>query len=180
MAFITRKEESDLELAKDLRRKGVITTPRQPFQESQQREIDSLITRGVFEFVRYDPNVHKGRIFNSRLVNEVKGKSTETPYEKSRLIIQAYNDARKGVILTQSPTIQRASQRLILALAPSLVRRSIKLFSRDITQAYVQSTTFLNQLILSRIPAEIRHKFPEGTIIVVRKLLYGIPEAGTH
>ena len=105
MAFITRKEESDLELAKDLRRKGVITTPRQPFQESQQREIDSLITRGVFEFVRYDPNVHKGRIFNSRLVNKVKGKSTETPYEKSRLIIQAYNDAEKGVILTQSPTI---------------------------------------------------------------------------
>jgi hypothetical protein len=54
MAFITRKEESDLELAKDLRRKGVITTPGQPFQESQQREIDSLIARGVFEFVRYD------------------------------------------------------------------------------------------------------------------------------
>ena len=51
MAFITRKEESDLELAKDLRRKGVITTLRQPFQESQQREIDSLIIRSVFEFV---------------------------------------------------------------------------------------------------------------------------------
>jgi hypothetical protein len=180
MAFITKKEESDLELAKDLRQKGVITIPGQPFQESQQREIDGLIARGVFEFVRYNPNVHKGRIFNSRLVNEVKGKSTETPYEKSRLVIQAYNDIGKGVILTQSPTIQRASQRLILALAPSLVRRGIKLFSRDITQAYVQSTTFLNRLILSRVPAEIRHKFPEDTIMVVRKPLYGIPEAGTH
>ena len=180
MAFITKKEENDLELAKDLRQRGVITTPGQPFQESQQQEIDSLIARGVFEFVRYDPNIHKGRIFNSRLVNEVKGKLTGAPYEKSRLVIQAYNDAGKGVILTQSPTIQRASQRLILALAPSLVRRGIKLFSRDITQAYVQSTTFLNRLILSRIPAEIRHKFPENTIMVVRKPLYGIPEAGTH
>jgi len=100
MAFIIRKEESDLELAKDLRRKGVITTPRQLFQESQQREIDSLIVISVFEFVRYDPNVHKGRIFNLRLVNEVKGKSTKTPYEKSRLIIQAYNNAGKRVILT--------------------------------------------------------------------------------
>jgi len=105
MAFIIKKEESDLELAKDLRRKGVITTLRQLFQESQQREIDSLIIRGIFEFVRYDLNVHKGRIFNSRLMNKVKEKSTETPYEKSRLIIQAYNDAGKGVILTQSPTI---------------------------------------------------------------------------
>jgi hypothetical protein len=31
IAFITRKEESDLELAKDLRRKGVITTPGELF-----------------------------------------------------------------------------------------------------------------------------------------------------
>jgi ribosomal silencing factor RsfS len=34
MAFITKKEENDLELAKDLRQRGVITTPGQPFQES--------------------------------------------------------------------------------------------------------------------------------------------------
>jgi hypothetical protein len=50
------------------------------------------------------------RIFNSRLVNEVKGKATGTPYEKSRLVIQAYNDEGKELILTQLPTIQRASQ----------------------------------------------------------------------
>jgi hypothetical protein len=31
IAFITRKEESNLELAKDLRQKGVITTPRELF-----------------------------------------------------------------------------------------------------------------------------------------------------
>jgi hypothetical protein len=35
IVFIIRKEESNLELAKDLRRKGVITTPREPFQELQ-------------------------------------------------------------------------------------------------------------------------------------------------
>jgi hypothetical protein len=105
IAFITRKEESNLELAKDLRRKGVITTPREPFQESQQQEINSLIIRGVFEFVRYNANIHKGRIFNLRLVNKVKGKSTKTPYKKSRLVIQAYNNVGKGIILTQSPTI---------------------------------------------------------------------------
>jgi hypothetical protein len=35
MAFIIKKEESNLELAKDLRQRGVIITPRQLFQESQ-------------------------------------------------------------------------------------------------------------------------------------------------
>jgi hypothetical protein len=51
MAFITKKKENNLELAKDLRQRGVIITPGQPFQESQQQEIDSLIIRGVFKFI---------------------------------------------------------------------------------------------------------------------------------
>ena len=113
-------------------------------------------------------------------MNKVKGKATDTPYEKSRLVIQAYNDRGKEEILTQSPTIQRVSQRVIIALAPSLARQGINLFSRDITQAYVQSTTNLNRQILAKIPKELHNEFPKGTIMIVRKPLYGIPEAGTH
>jgi hypothetical protein len=178
--FLTRKEQEDIELAKELRHQGKITTPGEPFQESQQREIDSLIANGVFEFVRYDPEVHTGRIFNSRLVNEVKGKGTDIPYEKSRLVIQAYNDLGKEVILTQSPTIQRASQRVILALAPALLQQGMTLSSRDISQAYTQATSFLVRRILAYPPKEIKDTFPLGTIMIVRKPLYGVPEAGTH
>jgi hypothetical protein len=73
--------------------------------------------------VDYDKAVpHSNRIFKSRIVREIKGKATPTPFEKSRLVIQAYNDHGKEVILTQSPTIQRASQRLIIALAPTLIK----------------------------------------------------------
>jgi hypothetical protein len=106
MAFMTRKEQADMELAIKLRKDGVITTLGDLFERSQQQEIDGLIARGVFEFVQYDPNKHSGvRIFNSRLVNEVKGKATNSPFEKSRLVVQAYNDEGKELILTQSPTI---------------------------------------------------------------------------
>ncbi len=42
------------------------------------------------------------------MVRKVKGKTTK-PYEKSRLVIQGYNNEEKEAILTQSPTIQRAS-----------------------------------------------------------------------
>ena len=49
------------------------------------------------------------RVFGSRLVDEVKGIGTDTPYEKSRLVIQAFNDEGKSTVLTQSPTIQRVS-----------------------------------------------------------------------
>lgn len=33
------------------------------------------------------------RLFNSRLVHEIKVKVTDKPYENSRLVIQTYNDA---------------------------------------------------------------------------------------
>jgi hypothetical protein len=178
--FINRKEQFDLDLSLDLRQRGIITTPGQPFQASQKQEIDALIAKEVFEFIPYDRKIHIGRIFNSRFVDEVKGKATKTPYEKSRLVIQAYNDEGKEVILTQSPTIQRASQRVIVALAPSLVRQGIKLFLRDVTQAYVQSTTFLNRQILAYLPKELETQFPPNTIMIVRRPLYGVPEAGTH
>lgn len=55
------------------------------------------------------------------MVREVKGQN-EKLYEKSRLVIQGYNDVGKEAILTQTPTIQRVSQRIITALAPSLAK----------------------------------------------------------
>ncbi len=55
-------------------------------------------------------------IFNSRFVDEIKKEGTATAFEKSRLVVQAYNDHGKEVILTQSPTIEPICQRLILAL----------------------------------------------------------------
>ena len=181
MAFMTSKETADYELAKQLRKEGRITTPGPPFQASDKQEIDSLIARGVFRFEEYDPTKFGGvRIFKSRMVNEIKGKATDAPFEKSRLVIQGYNDDGKEVILTQSPTIQRASQRVIVALAPSLIKNGMAVYLRDITQAYTQSETHLQRLILAYLPEQIRHQYPEDTIMVVLKPLYGIAEAGTH
>ncbi|KAK2005367.1 hypothetical protein LZ32DRAFT_642395 [Colletotrichum eremochloae] len=148
--FLSAKEISDLELAKQLRARGVIRTPGKPFEVSAKEEIDGLIERGVFEVIKYDPDEHKGRIFKSRIVNEVKGKTTK-PYEKSRLVVQGYADDGKEAILVQSPTIQRASQRIILAIAPSLLR-----------EAYTQSTSQLNRAIYAYLPVQIRDNYPAG------------------
>lgn len=180
-AFLSTKEKGDLEIALDLRQKGIITTPGQPFELSDQSEIDNLVARGVFEFQQIDVEKHAGiRIFNSRMVREVKGKGTDTPYEKSRLVICGYDDAGKAWILTQSPTIQRASQRLIIALAPSFIQQGMIVWIRDISQAYPQAQTDLQRTIIARIPPQIRDKYPPGTVMTVIKPLYGIPEAGTH
>ena len=101
MIFITGKEQADQELASKLRKEGRITTPGAPFEASDKQEIDNLIDRGVFRFEQYDPVKHNGiRVFKSRLVREIKGKATEAPYEKSRLVIQGYQDDGKEMIFT--------------------------------------------------------------------------------
>jgi hypothetical protein len=56
------------------------------------------------------------RVFNSRFVDKVKYAGTARAFEKSRLVIQAYNDAGKEEILTKSPTVQRISVRILLLL----------------------------------------------------------------
>ncbi|KAF2741747.1 hypothetical protein M011DRAFT_378710, partial [Sporormia fimetaria CBS 119925] len=105
---------------------------------------------------------------------------TMAPYEKSRLVVQGYNDEGKRDILTQSPTIQRSSQRLILALSPALLNRGMFVELRDITQAYPQAQTELFRTVLAHLPKELVTKSPEGTIIRVIRPLYGIAEAGVH
>jgi hypothetical protein len=60
-----------------------------------------LLAREVFAFEQFNDSKHKReRIFKSRIVREIKGKATPTPFKKSRLVIQAYNNHGKEVILT--------------------------------------------------------------------------------
>jgi len=178
--FITQKERQDLELAIQLRAEGKIRTPGKPFEQADVTELNSLFEAGVLKVIKFDPKVHGNiRIFKSRLVREVKGKTTQ-PYEKSRLVVQGYHDEDKEALLTTSPTIQRCSQRVIMALAPSFRSLGMVLMLRDITQAYTQSKTKLNRLVLVQLPAELKKKYPEGTLLHVVLPLYGLAEAGMH
>ena len=146
------------------------------YEQSRLKEINGLMDRDVFEFIKTADLPPKVRLFNSRFVDEIKNKDTDKAFEKSRLVIQAYNDAGKSCVLTQSPTIQRVSQRIVLSIAAILPEYSLCL--RDITQAYTQSTTKLNRDFYVRPPANVAQW--EGLYLKVIKPLYGVPEAGNH
>ncbi|KAH8193590.1 hypothetical protein TruAng_012245 [Truncatella angustata] len=178
---LTQKEKDNRTLAIKLREDGVITTPGAPFEESDAVEVNDLTVRGVFEIIKYDPYLHKGiRIFKTRLVREIKGKTTR-PYEKSRLVVQGYGDDSKDQILTQAPTIQRVSQRLILVLGPTLIKSYGMVGElRDITQAYPQAHDQLARHILAVLPPELQAKYPEGTVLWIKKPLYGLAESGLY
>ena len=74
------------------------------------------MVQGVYELVFRDNNeLCDKRIFGYRMVYKVKGKETSMPYKKLRSVVQTNYDHGKKKILTQSPTIQRVSQRIIVS-----------------------------------------------------------------
>jgi hypothetical protein len=149
------------------------------YKASRQSEILGLIEKGVFEPCTKVPTGI--RIFNSRFVDEIKNKGTEKALSKSRLVVQAYNDDEKRLVLTQSPTIQRISQRIILCIA-AIIGPETGLYLRDISQAYVQSTTSLNRDFYIKPPPELAQHLDisNNSVVKVVKPLYGVPEAGNH
>lgn len=154
----------------------VAATAAPTYEASRQKEIDGLLESEVFRLVPRSSLPKGTRLFNSRFVDEVKHPGTEDAYEKSRLVIQAYNDVGKSSVLTQSPTIQRASQRLLICLFACFPEQ-LTLYLRDISQAYTQSTTSLQREFYALPPKGIDLG---DWIMKVLKPLYGVPESGNH
>ena len=150
-------------------------SPRTPYAESRRKEINDLLNKGVFDVIALT-NVPTGvRLFNSRFVDEIKNPGTSAAFEKSRLVVQAFNDRGKEMIMTQSSTIQRMNQRLILTLTAITGH---ELYLRDISQAYVQSATPLTREFYIRPPVELG--LGPDHVLKMIKPLYEIPEAGAH
>ena len=151
-----------------------------PYVKSKKKEVIELIEKRIFIFVNKKKVSEDMRIFNSRFVNEVKNAGTDSTFEKSRLVMQAYNDSIKHLVLTQSPTIQRVSQRLILCLAAIIF--STKLYFKNVIQAYVQFNIKLNRDFYIKASYELASmlEIENGSIIKIMKPLYEILEAENH
>ena len=145
----------------------------------RQKEISKLLEKGIFKFISHAEIFSDARIFNSRFVDEMKNADTEKTYEKSRLMMQTYNDQIKGLVLTQSPIIQRISQRLIICFASIF---SGKLYLRNVTQTYVQSNTALNRNFYIKPSMKLAKLLnaKKNCIFQIMKPLYDVLEAGNH
>jgi hypothetical protein len=159
---------------------SIIHTALSQFAASRQKKINGLIEKDVFQSVRTDDVSPDVRIFNSRFVDEIKHFDIDKAFEKSRLVVQTFNDQNKNLVLTQSSTIQRVSQRLIVCLI--VVFSKMNLYLRDITQTYVQSVTSLNRDFFVRSSVElIKHlDVDSNSILKIVKSLYDVLEADNH
>jgi hypothetical protein len=76
------------------------SSPQSPFLASRRKELNGLLESGVFEVVDITDVPNGIRVFNSRFVDEIKNPGTDKAFEKSRLVVQAYKDAEKDLVLT--------------------------------------------------------------------------------
>ena len=152
------------------------------YAASRQKEITGLLKKEIFEIVNQKDISSNIRIFNSRFVDEIKHSGTDNAFEKSRLVIQAYNDEEKTLVLTQSSTIQRVSQRFIICLAVVLQDTNTKLYLRNITQTYVQSSSELNRDFYIRSSEKLINMLDvdQNCILKIIKFLYDVPETENH
>ncbi len=150
------------------------------FAAFRQKEINDLIEKDVFQSVKIDDVSFDVRIFNSRFVDEIKHLDTDKAFEKSRLVVQTFNDQNKNLVLTQSSIIQRVSQRLIVCLI--VVFSNMNLYLRNITQTYVQSITSLNRDFFVRSSVElIKHlDIASNSTLKMIKSLYDVLEVDNH
>jgi hypothetical protein len=176
-ADITVFLQDDEEISSRVEEISSTSTP--TFADSRRKEINDLLKRQIFEIITISEVFKNVRIFNSRFVDEIKHSSISQAYEKSRLMIQAYNDHEKTLVLTQASTIQRMSQRIILAIAAS-ISENHHLYLRDITQAYIQSKSSLNRMFFIRPSLDLGIGLSDDAILRVIKSLYDVSEAEAH
>jgi len=74
---------------------GIFEYTSPPFSESRRKEINGLLEKEVFEVIDIATIPGGVRIFNSRCVDEIKNPGTDKAFEKSRPVVQAYNDQGK-------------------------------------------------------------------------------------
>ncbi len=112
-------------------------------------------------------------------MNEIKHSSIDKAFEKFRLMIQAFKDQNKILVLTQSLISQKISQRLIICLAVTL---SMKLYLRNIIQAYVQSRSIFNKDFYVQSSSKLIKlmKISDDCILKMIKSLYDVSKADNY
>ena len=153
----------------------VIPDDKHSFIESRKSELRGLNKRNTFKIVNAS-SVPKGtRVYGTRWVDAIKmvdGKEVE----KSRLVAQNVRDKGAAAIPTRSPTVSRMGQRMLVATASLYPHHSS--YVRDISQAYIQSSTTLERDVYLKPPPEMN--LAEDELLLALKPLYGIPESGMH
>jgi hypothetical protein len=146
------------------------------FGASRKLEIHGLKHRETFDVINRSTVPPDLRMFKTKWVDTIKTRDDGSVFPKSRLVAQNFRDDGAADIDIRVPTFTRMSQRLAVASAAMTPQHTA--YIRDISQAYIQSTSNLTRPVYLEAPAEMGLSGDE--LLLARKPLYGVPESSLH
>ena len=94
-SIIQLKDQSDLSIFLSIEIDSSVSSPRTPYAESKRKKINELLNKRIFDVLILIEVFSKIRLFNFRFVDEIKNPNISAAFEKSRLMIQIFNDRKK-------------------------------------------------------------------------------------
>ena len=107
---------------------------------SGENEIERFLKKDSFKVVTPEEILNNTKSLNSHFLDDITDLYTDKAYEKSQLVIHAYNDEKKNSVLGYLSKIPRVSQGTSFYFATIIWdddNDNIRFYLRDIMHAYV-------------------------------------------
>lgn len=130
------------------------------------------ITKNLECFCRYEvPD--DANILNGRFVLEIKDEGSNKEIWKDIFIVQGHKDKMNNSLVQDISVARQYAIKRWVGIANIL---GFRLFSKDVTQAYIQSTEALNRDMLINTPKQF--EIGPDELIKLLKPQYGLAESG--
>ena len=161
----------------DLSERKMTLEDRLAFLEGKKSELTSIFENGVWEVETEPHKVDHGRVMRARFVLKWTHDAQGNPRAKARLVLQGFADPDllKGGLDTSSPTLNRTSRQVLLALS---VCKGWMRWVADVATAFLQGDP-QQRVLWAKIPKDACAIIgvPPGTLMRLIKPIYGQADA---
>lgn len=152
---------------------------RKDFQDAKRDEVQGLSKRQIWTPISEASIPKNANILGGRFILSLKNCDTPDEKAKVRYVAQGFKDHDKPYMVHDVSTLRVSSIRTVLSVA---VIKGFRIFSHDVTQAYLQSKTNLTRKVYIRPKQEDRKVLgiKNGEVFRLVRPLYGLCDAGDY